>query len=261
MPTTIEQAFQEHADHIASGFAAMSPKPARQPFIHHHHMTAPTAPEPVTDTTAETAESSTQQVIRESGLVGSFELTWTAPADIEALTTDLLGKKEKAELLDLNAACIRLADEVSKANEIPTNPAKVAFAWSAEHPGEPIPQDLIESAAHGEELRRCAKSSAKIAAGIFFDEHGLPAIKSVFSKAADKLRDVITERVKAEQAAFEQFAEIYHDGDSVPYAPSASLLRLMARRRQLLDFEILRTSPPSVAASLQGIYKISQPQG
>jgi hypothetical protein len=254
---SIDQAFKDHADRIASGFAAMSPKPARQPFIHNTNMTEPTAPE----TATETAESSTQQTIRESGLVGSFELTWTPPADIEALTTDLLGKKEKAELLDLNAACIRLADEVSKANNIPVNPAKVALAWHAENPGQPVPQNLIETAANGEELRRCAKTTAKIAAGVFFDENCTPAIKAVFSKAAEKLRDVITQRVKDEQAAFERFSEIYHDGDSVPYAPSASLLRLMARRRQLLDFEILRTSPPSVAATLQGIYRIAQPEG
>jgi hypothetical protein len=32
----------------------------------------------------------------------------------------------------------------------------------------------------------------------------------------------------------------------------------MARRRQLLDNEVLRTSPPSIAATLQGIYRIAQ---
>jgi hypothetical protein len=230
----------------------MSPEPQRQPFNHNTNMTE-TPSAPVTEPT----ESSAQQVIRESGLVGSYELTLTAPADIEPLTSDILSKKEKAELLDLNAACIRLADEVQKANNIPVNPAKVALAWHSEHPGQPVPQDLIETAANGEELRRYAKTTAKVAAGIFFDENCTPAIHNILAKAADKLRDVICERVKLEREAFEKFASVFHDGDEVPYAPSASLLRLMARRRQLLDREISRTSPPSIAASLQGVYKIT----
>ena len=250
---SISQDFDRHAASVRAGFAAMSPAPDRQPFNHNTNMTAPTAPEPVTEPT----ESSTQQVIRESGLVGAFELTWTAPADIEPLTSDLIAKKEKTELLDLNAACERLADEVQKANNIPVNPGKIAAAWHAENPGQPVPQDLIETAAHGEELRRYAKSTAKIAAGLFFDEQAVPAIRNVFSKAAALLANVITDRVKAEQDAFDKFASIYHDGDSEPYKPSAGLLRLMARRRQLLDFEFMRTSPPSIAMTLHGIYKIT----
>ena len=250
---SITQDFDRHAASVRAGFAMMSPAPARQPFNHNTNMTAPSAPEPVTETT----ESSDSIVVRESGLVGSFELRWQAQADIEELSTDILSKKERAELLDLNAACVRLADEVAKANDIPVNPAKVALAWHAENPGKPVPQDLIETAANGEELRRCAKSTAKIAAGLFFDEQAVPAIRNVFSKAADKLRDVITQRVKDEQAAFERFSEIYNDGDSVPYKPSQGLLRLMSRRRALLDNEILRTSPPSIAATLHGIYKIT----
>ena len=251
--TAIAQDFENHANRIAAGFRAMSPEPQRQPFNHNTNMTEPTAPEPTTPP----EESSDQIVIRESGLVGSFELRWQAQADIEELSTDILSKKERAELLDLNAACVRLADEVAKANDIPRNPAKVAAAWHAEHPGQPVPHDLIETAANGEELRRCAKSTAKVAAGLFFDEQAVPAVRNVFSKAADKLRDVITQRVKDEQAAFERFSEIYNDGDSVPYKPSQGLLRLMSRRRALLDNEILRTSPPSIAATLHGIYKIT----
>ena len=249
---SITQDFENHANRIDAGFRAMSPAPERQPF-NPNHMIEPTAPEPVTEPT----ESSTQQVVRESGLVGSYELTWTALADIEPLTSDILSKKEKSELLDLNAACVRLADEVAKANDIPRNPAKVAAAWHAEHPGQPVPHDLIETAANGEELRRYAKTTAKVAAGIFFDENCTPAIHNILAKAADKLRDVICERVKLEREAFEKFASVFHDGDEVPYAPSASLLRLMARRRQLLDREISRTSPASIAASLHGIYKIT----
>ena len=253
---TIGQDFENHANRIAAGFRAMSPEPDRQPFNPNTAMT-----EPASETVTEPTESSDQIVIRESGLVGRFELRWQLQADIEAHTAGLLGRKERAELLDISAACDRLAAEVFKANDIPVNAAKIAAAWSAENPGEAIPQDMIETGAHGEELRRFAKSAAKVAAGIFFDQHAVPAIKSVFAKAAEKLRDVIVERVKTEQEAFEKFASIYHDEETIPYKPSPGLLRLMSRRRALLDNEVLRTSPPSIAASLQGIYKISQPQG
>jgi hypothetical protein len=247
--------FERHAASVAAGFAALSPQPPHRTFSPSVKMMEDGHP-------AEPQEESADQiVIRESGLVGRFELRWQLQADIEKLTGDLLTKKERAELLNLSAACDRLAAEVHKAGLIPVNAGKVALAWSAKNPGEIVPQDLIETASHGEELRRFAKSTAKIAAGIFFDEQCLPVIKGVFAKASEKLRDVVVDRVKREQAAFEQFAAVFHDGDEVAYSPSASLLRLMARRRQLLDNEVLRTSPPSIAASLQGIYKISQPQG
>jgi hypothetical protein len=234
----------------------MSPEPDRQQFNRNTAMT-----EPASETVTEPTESSDQIVIRESGLVGRFELRWQLQADIEALTTDILSKKERSALLDLSAACDRLAAEVFKANQIPVNPGKIATAWHAAHPGEIVPQDLIETASHGEEIRRYAKTTAKVAAGLFFDEQAVPAIRNVFSKAAALLANVITDRVKAEQDAFEKFAAVFHDGDEVAYAPSAGLLRLMSRRRALIDNEVLRTSPPSIAASLQGIYKISQPQG
>jgi hypothetical protein len=247
--------FERHAASVAAGFAALSPQPPHRTFSPSVKMMEDGHP-------AEPQEESADQiVIRESGLVGKYELRWQLQADIEKLTADLLIKKERSALIDLSAACDRLAAEVHKANDIPVNAGKVALAWSAKHPGEIVSQDLIETASHGEELKRFAKSTAKIAAGIFFDEQCLPAIKGVFAKAADRLKDVIVERVKTERDAFERFPEIYHDGDSTPYTPSTGLLRLMSRRRALLDSEILRTSPPSVAASLQGIFKISQPQG
>lgn len=251
---SITQDFENHANRIAAGFRAMSPAPDRH-FNPHQTMTETTAPDPTENT--EPTETSDSIVIRESGLVGSFELRWQAQADIEGLTADLLSKKERSELLNLSEACDRLAAEIAKADSVPRNPSKVAAAWNAAHPGTPVPQDLVERAANGEELRRFAKSTAKVAAGLFFDEQAVPAIRNVFSKAADKLRDVIAQRVKDEQAAFERFREIYNDGDSVPYKPSQGLLRLMSRRRQLLDNEILRTSPPSIASSLQGVYKLT----
>lgn len=246
--STIDQAFQTHADRLAGGFAAMTPAPSRQRFNPHPTMST-AAPETATESTDEI-------VIRESGLVGAFELRWHSPANIEALTSDILTKKERSEISGIAEATERLGAEVGKADLIPRNPAKVAAAWNAEHPGEPVPQNLIEIAANGEELRRFAKSTAKAAAVNFFDTHAVPAIHGIFKKAAARLADVITERVKAERAAFEKFAELYHDDDIVTYRPSNGVLRLIARRRHLLDNEIQRTSPPSVRASLAGIFAV-----
>ena len=244
--------FERHAASVAAGFAALSPQPPHRTFSPSVKMMEDGHP-------AEPQEESADQIVcRESGLVGKYELRWQLQADIEAHTAGLLSRKERAELLDISAACDRLSAEVFKANGIAVNAGKVALAWSAKHPGEIVPQDLIETASHGEELRRFAKSTAKIAAGIFFDEQCLPVIKGVFAKAADRLRDVIVERVKTERDALEKFASIYHDEETIPYKPSPGLLRLMSRRRQLLDFEILRNSPPSVSGTLQGIYRIAQ---
>jgi len=251
---TIDKAFQTHAASVRAGFAMMSPEPHHQRFNHNITMTEPTEPEP----TPEPAESADEIVIRESGLVGRFELRWQLQADIEALTTDILSKKERSALQDLAAASDRLAAELAKADTILVNPGKLAAAWHAEHPGEPVPLDLIETGANGAELRKFAKTTAKIAALNFFDSTALPVIKGIFSKAADRLRDVICDRVKLEREAFEKFSEIFHDGDGTPYTPSTGLLRLLSRRRQLLDFEILRNSPPSVSGTLQGIYRIAQ---
>ena len=245
--------FDRHAASVAAGFAALSPQPPHRTFSPSVKMMEDGHP-------AEPQEESADQiVIRESGLVGKFELRWQLQADIEALTTDILSKKERSALLGLSAACDRLAAEVHKAGLIPANAGKIAAAWHAEHPGEPVPMDLIETGANGEQLRSFAKSTAKLAAFNFFDANCTPAIKAVFTKAAALLANVITDRVKAEQDAFEKFAAVFHDGDEVAYSPSAGLLRLMSRRRALLDNEVLRTSPPSVAATLQGVYRIAQP--
>ena len=248
---SITQDFDRHAASVRAGFAMMSPEPPRQRFNPNQAMNPPSEP------TTPPAETSDSIVIRESGLVGKFELRWQLQAEIEGLTTDILTKKERAELMNLSAACDRLAAEVAKANTILVNPGKIAAAWHANNPGEPVPMDMIETGASGEELRRFAKTTAKVAAVHFFDSNALPVIKGIFSKAADRLRDVICERVKLERAAFEKFSEIFHDGDEVAYAPSAGLLRLMARRRQLIDFEFMRTSPPTITGTLHGIYKIT----
>jgi hypothetical protein len=105
---SITKDFENHANRIASGFAMMSPEPTRRAFNPHQAMN------PSTEPTTPPEESSDQIVIRESGLVGKFELHWQLQADIEALTSDLLSKKEKAELLNLSAACDRLSAEVSR---------------------------------------------------------------------------------------------------------------------------------------------------
>lgn len=248
---TIDEAFERHAASVASGFAMMTPEPPRRAFNPYQAMSTPSEP------TTAPEESTDSIVIRESGLVGKFELRWQLQADIEGLTTDLLSKKERAELLNLSAACERLAAEIAKADTILVNPGKIAAAWHASNPGEPVPMDMIEAGANGEELRRFAKTTAKLAAVHFFDSNALPAIHNILGKAADKLRDIITDRVKAERDAFEKFAAVFHDGDEVAYAPSTSLLRLMARRRQLLDFEIMRPSPPSITGTLNGIYRLT----
>ena len=250
---SISQDFENHANRIAAGFRAMSPEPKRRAFNPHQAMNPPSEP------TTPPEETSDSIVCRESGLVGSFELRWQAQADIEGLTSELLSKKEKSELLNLSEACERLAAELAKADTILVNPGKIAAAWHSEHPGEPVPMDMIEAGANGAELRKFAKTTAKIAALNFFDSTAIPVITGIFIKAADRLRDVICERVKLEREAFEKFSEIFHDGDGTPYTPSTGLLRLMARRRQLLDFEFMRTSPPSIAMTLHGIYKITQP--
>ena len=161
-----EADFTRHAQNLAAGYAAMSPAPRR--------FTNPT-PQPALPDTVETpapaapVESTTHRVVRESGLVGTFELTLTPQADITGLTKTILTKAEKTKLAEINEACDRLGAEIHRAELIPKNPAKVAAAWSAEHPdGEPVPQDLIETASRGEELRRFAKTTAKLAALSFF---------------------------------------------------------------------------------------------
>lgn len=247
----IEKAFDRHTASVRTGFASMAPAPRR--------FTNPN-PRPVPPDTEETTapaapvESTTHRVIRESGLVGTYELTLTPQADITGLTKTILTKAEKTKLVEINEACDRLGAEIHRAELIPKNPGKVAAAWAAEHPdGEPVPQDLIETASRGEELRRFAKTTAKLAALSFFQEHARPLIFVVFEKASNALREAIVERVKMEREAFEKFAELYHDGDAVAYRPSPGLLRMMARRRALIDQELTLTSPPSIRASLAGV--------
>ena len=241
-----------HAESVRAGFASMAPAPRR--FTNPNPQPAP-ADTVETPAPAAPVESTTHRVVRESGLVGTFELTLTPQADITGLTKTILTKAEKTKLAEINEACDRLGAEIHKAGLIPKNPNKVAAAWAAEHPGgEPVPQDIIETASRGDELRSFAKTTAKAAALAFFQDHARPLIFTVFEKAADSLREAIVERVKLEREAFEKFAELYHDGDAVAYRPSPGVVRMMSRRRALLDQELFFTSPPSVKAALEGIY-------
>jgi hypothetical protein len=97
--------------------------------------------------------------------------------------------------------------------------------------------------------RKIIKESARR----FFEEQATPIIRDICTRAAELLETAITERHKAEVSAFEKFAQVYGDEDGTPYQPSKGLLRLLARRRQLLDHELTFTSPPSLRVSLRGV--------
>jgi len=251
--TTIGQDFDNHANRIAAGFRAMSPEPDRQPFNLNHNMTEPTAPETATETT----ESTSARVIREAGLIGKFDLLSQVQANIEPHTATLLAKTERAAVLDLANALERLAAEVAKSDEIAINPQKIALAWAEANPGQIIPHDLVERGAMGAELRTFARRAAKAACSVFWKASCEAKVLEIFTKAAEVVGGVILKRVEAERQAFTKFAEVFHDDeDQATYQPSQALLRLLSRRRALLDGEVAPTSPHSIRASLAGIYAI-----
>jgi hypothetical protein len=108
----IERAFQDHATRIASGYAAMGPAPTRHSFNLIQTMTEPTEPEP----TPEPAESTDQRVLRESGILGKYDLRFSGLADVTKLTGDILTKKDKARLAELQVALDRLATSLAAAS-------------------------------------------------------------------------------------------------------------------------------------------------
>jgi hypothetical protein len=210
----IERAFQDHATRIASGYAAMGPAPTRHSFNLIQTMTEPTEPEP----TPEPAESTDQRVLRESGILGKYDLRFSGLADVTKLTGDILTKKDKARL-----------------GELPSDEA-------------------IAVGIAGDEGRLFRKKTAKAAAVRFFEEECRPLVLGIYGKAAAILEAAILERHKAEQAAFEKFSMTYYDDDSETiYRPSPGLIRMAARRRQLLDSEIPPSSPPSLRSAFSGI--------
>ena len=235
-----------HAESVRAGFGAISPAPARR-FTNPNTMTtAPTDQQP-----APTPESTDARVLRESGIVGKIDLRWSGLADITKLTGDILSKKEKAQLAELQSALERLASEIDLAARIPLNPHKIAAAAPL---GELPSIEAIDAGIAGDEGRQFRKKLAKAAATRFFDEKCHPIVLGIYDKAAAFLEGAICDRKKAEVSAFELFSKTYHDDDNADfYKPSPGLIRMMARRRMLLDKEIPLTSPPSLRSALAGV--------
>ena len=248
---SIDRAFQDHAASIAAGYAAMGATPELQPFTNPNQMHTTTTPP------AEIIESTSARVIREAGLIGKFDLLSQVQANIEPHTTTLLTKAERTAVLDLANALERLAAEVAKADEIAINPQKIALAWAEANPGQIIPHDLVERGAMGAELRTFARRAAKSACSVFWKASCEAKVLEIFAKAAEVLGGVIVKRVEAERQAFTKFAEVFHDDeDQATYQPSQALLRLLSRRRQLIDGEVAPTSPQSLKSALQGVYAV-----
>ena len=200
------------------------------------------APEPV--------ESTPARVLREAGIVAKVNLMGLGLANIEALTTGVLSKKETARLIEIQTALDRLADEINQVSMAPINPAKIAATFPA---GELPTEEAIAAVLAGDEGRQARRRLAKESARRFFEEQARPLILAIFAKVADLLASKITDRLKAEKEAFDRLLEIYGDEDATAYQPSPGLLRLCARRRQLLDGEIPISSPPSTRNSLSGV--------
>jgi hypothetical protein len=238
-----------HSASIRAGFAAMSPAPKMR-FTNPN----PQPPPPSEAVEAVPAPESTDaRVLREAGLPGKTEIRWCGFANVESLTTDLLSKKERARMAEIETALDRLAQEIHNSTQTPINIAKIAATFPA---GDLPPEDAVSAAVAGDEARTARKKLAKESARRFFEEQAEPLIRDIFARVADLLKTRITERHKAEHEAFEKFAEVYGDEEGESYRPSPGLVRLCARRRQLLDMEISRVSPPSLRASLAGVVAI-----
>jgi len=234
-----------HAESVRAGFASMTPAPRRFTNPNPH-------PAPEADAVeAVTPESTDQRVLRESGVVGKIDLRWSGLADITKLTRDILSKKEKAQIAELQSALERLASEIDLAARIPLNPVKIAAAAPL---GELPSTEATEAGIAGDDGRQFRKKLAKAAAIRFFEEKCRQIVLGIYDKAAALLEGAILDRKKAEEQAFEIFATTYHDDESVtPYQPSPGLIRMMSRRRMLLDGEIPLHSPPSLRSALSGI--------
>jgi hypothetical protein len=242
-PTGIESDLDRHAESVRAGFASIGSEPRRRfgampPELRDQ----PSAPEPV--------ESTPARVLREAGIVARENLMGLGLANVESLTTGLLTKKETARLVEIQTALDRLAVEINQANLTPTNPAKIAALFPA---GELPTEEAIAAVVAGDEGRQARRKLAKESARRFFEEQARPLITAIFAKVADHLATKITDRHEAEQEAFEKFATLFGDEDGEAYKPSPGLLRLCARRRQLLDGEISLSSPPSIRTSLAGV--------
>jgi hypothetical protein len=245
-PTGIESDLDRHAERVAAGFASIGNSEPRRRFtglppeLRDHA----TPPEPV-------LESTDARVLRESGVIGKYDLRWLPLADITAHTGGMLSKAKLAALRDAQEILEKFAAEIDAAGRTPLSAGKIVAAANL---GEMPTGSAIEAAIHGDDARTMRKRIAKQSARRFFDEVAAPLALEVFAKAGEMLAGVIDERRKAEQSAFERFSEIYNDADEAAvYRPSPGLLRLLARRRQLLDGEISLSSPPSLRTSLSGV--------
>jgi hypothetical protein len=245
-PTGIESDFiDRHTESVRAGFASIGNSEPRRRFtgaIPAELRDPTTAPEPM--------ESTPARVLREAGIVAKDNLMGLGLANVEALTTGLLTKKETARLIEIQTALDRLADEINLVHMTPINPAKLAATFPA---GELPTEEAIAAVVAGDEGRQARRRLAKESARRFFEEQGRPLILAIFAKVADLLAAKITARLKAEQEAHDRLLEIFGDEDGEAYKPSPGLLRLCARRRQLLDGEIPLSSPPSIRASLGGV--------
>lgn len=236
--------FDRHAESVAAGFASINPEPRRRfTGLPPELRDQPTAPEPV-------LESTDARVLREAGIVGKPDLRWIGLANTESLTTGVLSKKETARLAEIQTALDRLAAEINQADKTPVSLGKIAETFPA---GELPPEEAVAAAVAGDEGRQARRKLAKESARRFFDEQARPLLNGIFAKVADHLAAKITERHQAEQQAHERLLEIYGDEDAEAYRPSPGLLRLCARRRQLLDGEVTHTSPPNLRQTLAGI--------
>jgi hypothetical protein len=234
-----------HAESVRAGFASIGNSEPRRRF------TGAMPPELRDPTTApEPVESTPARVLREAGIVARENLMGLGLANVESLTTGLLTKKETARLIEIQTALDRLAVEINQANLTPINPAKLAATFPA---GELPTEEAIAAVVAGDEGRQARRRLAKESARRFFEEQARPLITAIFAKVADHLAAKITDRLKAEKEAFDRLLEIYGDEDREAYKPSPGLLRLCARRRQLLDGEIPLSSPPSIRTSLSGV--------
>ena len=215
--TATEADFTRHAQNLASGFAAMTPAPRR--FTNPNPRPAPEADA----VEAVTPESTDQRVLRESGVVGKIDLRWSGLADITKLTRDILSKKEKAQIAELQSALERLASEIDLAARIPLNPVKIAAAAPL---GELPSTEATEAGIAGDDGRQFRKKLAKAAAIRFFEEKCRQIVLGIYDKAAALLEGAILDRKKSEEQAFEIFATTYHDDDSATaYHPSPGLIR------------------------------------
>jgi hypothetical protein len=244
-PTATESDFEHHAESVRAGFASIGTPEPRRRFtgaMPQELCDPTTAPEPV--------ESTAQRVLREAGINISPNLMGLGVANIESLTTGILTKKEAQRLRDIQAALDRLADEINNSLTTPATIGKIAATFPA---GDLPPEDAVAAAIAGDEGRIARRRLAKESARRFFDEQGRPLILEIFDKIGDHLAARIFDRHKSEQEAHDRLLEIYGDEDAAPYRPSPGLLRMCARRRQLLDGEISLSSPPSLRNSLAGI--------